>query len=107
MSAGQIIMELNDLENSNSMSRRFKIWMILFISWLCPTIGLTFLDIFFDSLLAIEYFHQYNNSTYVNKSIERCEECKEVFSSPEFNRTRTTIHCFEYCFILRHGLATR
>ena len=30
--------------------------------------------------------------------MERCEECKQVFSSPEFNRTRTTIHCFEYCF---------
>ena len=91
-------MELNDLENSNSLSRRLKIWMTLFISWLCPTIGLTFLDIFFDSLLAIEYFHQYNNSTYVNKSMERCEECQQVFASPAFNETKTTIHCFEYCF---------
>ena len=59
MSAGQIIMELNDLENSNSLSRRFKIWMTLFISWLFTTIAITFHDIFFDSLLAIEYFHQY------------------------------------------------
>jgi hypothetical protein len=30
MSAGQIIMELNDLENSNSLSKRMKIWLILF-----------------------------------------------------------------------------
>ena len=30
-------------------------------SWLCPTIGMTFIDIFTDSLLAIEYYYQYNN----------------------------------------------
>ena len=30
MSSGQIIMELNDLENSNSMAKRLKIWTILF-----------------------------------------------------------------------------
>ena len=87
MSAGQIISELNDLENSNSLSKRFllltlvfsdyfilfrlKIWTILFITWLCPSIGLTFFDIFFDALLAIEYYGQWNNVTYVNKSIER------------------------------------
>ena len=39
MSASQIIMELNDLENSNSFSKRSKIWMILFVAWLCPSIG--------------------------------------------------------------------
>jgi len=98
MSAGQIIMELNDLENSNSFSKRSKIWLTLFIAWLCPTIGSTAIDIFFDSLLAIQYYHQYNNNTYVNKSIIRCEECQQVFSSPAFNTTRSTIHCFEYCF---------
>jgi len=98
MSAGQIIMELNDLENSNSFSKRSKIWLTIFIAWLCPTIGSTAIDIFFDSLLAIEYYYQYNNNTYVNKSIIRCEECQQVFSSPAFNTTRTTIHCFEYCF---------
>ena len=32
-----------------------------FYSWLCPTIGMTFIDIFTDSLLAIEYYYQYNN----------------------------------------------
>ena len=98
MSASQIIMELNDLENSNSFSRRSKIWMILFVAWLCPSIGSTAVDIFFDSLLAIQYYHQYNNNTYVNKSIERCEECQMAFKSPVFNTTRSTIHCFEYCF---------
>ena len=30
MSSGQIIMELNDLENSNSLSKRMKIWTIIF-----------------------------------------------------------------------------
>ena len=30
MSSGQIIMELNDLENSNSLAKRLKIWTILF-----------------------------------------------------------------------------
>ena len=30
MSSGQIIMELNDLENSNSMAKRLKIWTIIF-----------------------------------------------------------------------------
>ena len=93
MSSGQIIMELNDLENSNSLSKRLenihistyvfgldwkkdlcfrlKLWFIIFVTWLCPTIGLTFLDIFFDSLLAIEYYAQWSNESYVNKSIER------------------------------------
>ena len=98
MSASQIIMELNDLENTNSCSRSSKIWMTLFIAWLCPSIGSTAVDIFFDSLLAIQYYHQYNNNSYVNKSIEKCEECQQVFKSPTFNTTRTTIHCFEYCF---------
>ena len=28
----------------------------------------------------------------------RCQECREVFRSPEFNTTRSAIHCFEYCF---------
>ena len=41
------------------------------MTWLCPSVGLTFLDIFFDSLLAIEYYAQWRNVTYVNKSIER------------------------------------
>ena len=90
MSSGQIISELNDLENSNSLSKRFvckfiilrcivyyiiffrlKIWLTLFITWLCPAVGLTFIDIFFDSLLAIEYYAQWKNVTYVNRSIER------------------------------------
>ena len=30
--------------------------------------GLTFGDIFFDSLLAVEYYHQYNNESYVQYS---------------------------------------
>ena len=92
---------------------RMKIWLTLCVTWLCPSIGLTFLDIFFDSLLAIEYYAQWQNVTYVNKSIERfvllidikhsyiiirCQECREVFRSPEFNTTRSAIHCFEYCF---------
>ena len=50
---------------------RMKIWLTLCVTWLCPSIGLTFLDIFFDSLLAIEYYAQWRNVTYVNKSIER------------------------------------
>ena len=50
---------------------RMKIWLTLCVTWLCPSIGLTFLDIFFDSLLAIEYYAQWQNVTYVNKSIER------------------------------------
>ena len=41
------------------------------MTWLCPTIGLTFFDIFFDSLLVIEYYAQWSNHSYVNKSIER------------------------------------
>ena len=99
MSASQIIMELNDLENSNSFSKRSKIWMILFVAWLCPSIGSTAVDIFFDSLLAIQYYHQYNNNSYVNKSIERCEDCQEVFrDKSKFNASRSSIHCFEYCF---------
>eukprot|EP00092_Neocalanus_flemingeri_P005491 GFUD01005921.1.p1 GENE.GFUD01005921.1~~GFUD01005921.1.p1 ORF type:complete len:1477 (-),score=243.09 GFUD01005921.1:84-4514(-) len=98
MSAGQIILELNDLENANSFAKRSKIWMILFVCWLCPTVGITFFDIFFDSLLAIEYYHQFNNITYVQQSIEKCERCQEVFLKPEFNTTRTTLHCFESCF---------
>ena len=88
-------MELNDLENSNSVSRRLKVdpgllllpilscseqvWLTLCLTWLCPTIGLTFLDIFFDSLLAIEYFHQWSNSSYVNQSQERCQLCLAEF----------------------------
>ena len=48
-----------------------KVWLTLCVTWLCPSIGLTFLDIFFDSLLAIEYYAQWRNVTYVNKSIER------------------------------------
>ena len=98
MSSGQIIMELNDLENANSFSKRSKIWLTLFVSWLVPTVGITFVDIFFDSLLAIEYYHQFNNMSYVNKSIEKCDRCQEVFLKPDFNTTRTTLHCFESCF---------
>ena len=81
MSASTIIMELNELENSNSFSKRSKIWMILFVAWLCPSIGSTAVDIFFDSLLAIQYYHQYNNNTYVNRSIIRCQECMQEFRS--------------------------
>ena len=50
---------------------RSKIWLSLFITWLCPSIGLTFFDILFDSILAVEYFTQWRNLTYVNKSMER------------------------------------
>ena len=75
-----------------------NLWLIIFITWLCPTIGLTFFDIFFDSLLAIEYYAQWSNDSYVNKSMERCEECQTVFTSPDFNTTRSAIHCFEFCF---------
>merc|ERR1719193_2492122 len=53
LSASCIINELNDLENSNSFSKKFKIWSILFCTWLTPTIGLTFGDIFFDALLTV------------------------------------------------------
>ena len=38
-----------------------KCWQCQCYSWLCPTIGMTFIDIFTDSLLAIEYYYQYNN----------------------------------------------
>ena len=72
-----------------------KVWNI---PWFSLSVGSTAVDIFFDSLLAIQYYHQYNNNSYVNKSIERCEECQQVFKSPVFNTTRSTIHCFEYCF---------
>lgn len=56
---------------SYSLIARSKIWLSLFITWLCPSIGLTFLDIFFDSILAVEYYTQWRNLTYVNKSMER------------------------------------
>ena len=105
MSAGQIVSELNDLENSNSLSKRSKIWLTLAVTWLCPSVGLTFLDIFFDALLSIEYYGQWSNVSYVNRSMERCEECREVFQSPEFNTTRSAIHCFEYCFSSEARLA--
>ena len=60
------------LDNIHFLSYlRSKIWLSLFITWLCPSIGLTFLDIFFDSILAVEYYTQWNNLTYVNKSMER------------------------------------
>lgn len=78
MSAGQIVSELNDLENSNSVSKRCKIWLTLAITWLCPSIGLTFLDIFFDALLSIEYYAQWSNATYVNKSIERWKQTMKI-----------------------------
>ena len=55
--------------------------MTLFVAWLCPSIGSTAVDIFFDSLLAIQYYHQYNNNTYVNRSIIRCQECMQEFRS--------------------------
>lgn len=55
--------------------------MTLFVAWLCPSIGSTAIDIFFDSLLAIQYYHQYNNNTYVNRSIIRCQECMQEFRS--------------------------
>ncbi|XP_023331306.1 uncharacterized protein LOC111703561 isoform X3 [Eurytemora carolleeae] len=98
LSAFHIINELNDLENSNSFSKKFKIWATLFCTWLTPTIGLTFGDIFFDSLLTVEYYHQYNNDSYVQMSYEKCEECKKDFNSTNFNTSQDTIHCFESCF---------
>jgi hypothetical protein len=30
--------------------------------------GLTFGDIFFDSLLTVEYYHQYNNESFVESA---------------------------------------
>lgn len=98
MSSCHIINELNDLENSNSFSKKFKIWSTLFCTWLTPTIGLTFGDIFFDSLLTVEYYHQYNNESFVESSKEKCEECKLDFNSSNFNTSKETIHCFESCF---------
>ena len=68
---------------------------------------MTFIDIFTDSLLAIEYYYQYNNRwkpqncmksylvldyftlrSYVQEGIDKCIRCKEVFTSPTFNTTQ-------------------
>ena len=98
LSASHIINELNDLDNADSCLKKFKIWVILFFTWLVPTIVMTFGDIFFDAILTVEYYYEYTNATIVEENREKCKQCKEDFNSSNFNTSSDTIHCYESCF---------
>ena len=71
LSASHIINELNDLDNADSCLKKFKIWVILFFTWLVPTIVMTFGDIFFDAILTVEYYYEYTNETIVQDKFGR------------------------------------